>query len=226
MYKHFFKRLIDFVIALLGLILSSPIWLITIIGILINDFGPIFYCSTRVGKDDKEFKMIKFRSMRVIKNDDESSLRPDQDRIFFVGKIIRKLKIDELPQLLNILIGDMAIVGPRPVAKHQMRIFRIGKWDETKIVRPGLTGPAALYDYIYGDQFEDSDIELYETKVLPTRRELELMYVKKYDFFFDLKMFFCTAWCILCRLFKKTPKKLLIYLVKEVGDDVNGITQS
>jgi lipopolysaccharide/colanic/teichoic acid biosynthesis glycosyltransferase len=97
MYKHFFKRLIDFVIALLGLIFSSPIWLITIIGILINDFGPIFYCSTRVGKDNKEFKMIKFRSMRVIKNDDESSLRPDQDRIFFVGKIIRKLKLMNFP---------------------------------------------------------------------------------------------------------------------------------
>ena len=221
MYKIFFKRVFDFLLALLGILLSSPIWLITIIGIIINDFGPIFYKSIRVGKDNKEFKMIKFRSMRVAKNDDESSLRPDQDRIFFVGKIIRKLKIDELPQLLNIFKGDMAIVGPRPVAKHQMNIFRVGKYDEAKVVRPGLTGPAALYDYIYGDQFEDSDLDKYTEEVLPTRRELELVYVRKYGFWFDIKMFFDTAWCVICSLFKKTPERLLKYLVSMAEEDNN-----
>lgn len=212
MYKHFLKRVFDFILALLGIMLSSPIWVITIVGIIINDFGPIFYLSTRIGKNNKEFKMLKFRSMKVIKNDDESSLRPDQDRIFFVGKIIRKLKIDELPQLINILIGNMAIVGPRPVAKHQMDIFRSGKYDETKIVRPGLTGPAALYDYIYGDQFEDKDLDKYKNEVLPTRRELELVYIKKYGFGFDLKMFFFTSWCVICSLFKTVPLNLLNYL--------------
>ena len=213
MYKHFLKRVFDCFLSFLGLLISSPIWIVTIIGILINDFGPVFYCSTRIGKNNKEFKMIKFRSMKVVKNDDESSLRPDQDRIFFVGKIIRKLKIDELPQLLNIFIGDMAIVGPRPVAKHQMDIFRFDKYEETKKVRPGLTGPAALYDYIYGDQFEDSDLERYKEEVLPTRRELELVYVKKYGFFFDIKMFFYTEWCVLCGLFGKKPQKILLYLI-------------
>lgn len=214
MYKHFLKRVFDFILAFFGILLSSPIWLITIIAILINDFGPIFYKSVRVGKDNKEFKMIKFRSMRVVSDDDESSLRPDQDRIFFIGKIIRKFKIDELPQLLNILKGDMAIVGPRPVTKHQMDIFRVGRYNEAKVVRPGLTGPAALYDYIYGDQFEDSDIDKYKEEVLPTRRELELVYVKKYGFLFDLKIFFDTAWCVICSIFKQTPKKILNYLVK------------
>ncbi len=209
MYKHFLKRVIDFLLAFLGILLSSPIWIITIVGILINNFGPIFYLSTRVGKNNKEFKMIKFRSMRVVKDDDESSLRPDQDRIFFVGKIIRKFKIDELPQLINILIGNMAIVGPRPVAKHQMDIFRVGKYDEAKVVRPGLTGPAAIYDYIYGDQFEDKDLDKYTQEVLPTRRVLELVYVKKYGFLFDMKMFFWTAWSVICNMFKKTPKKML-----------------
>ena len=219
MYKHFLKRVFDFILSFLGILLSSPIWLVTIIGILINDFGPIFYESIRIGKNNKEFKMIKFRSMRVVKNDDESSLRPNQDRIFFVGKIIRKLKIDELPQLLNIIKGDMAIVGPRPVAKHQMDIFRAGKYGETKVVRPGLTGPAALYDYIYGDQFEDSDIDKYVKEVLPTRRELELIYIKDYCFLFDLKMFFDTAWCVVCRLFGKTPKKLLNKLIDFAVED-------
>ncbi|MCR5457792.1 MAG: sugar transferase [Clostridiales bacterium] len=209
MYKHFFKRVLDIIISLVGFLLSLPIWFITIIGILINDFGPIFYKSIRVGKGNKEFEMIKFRSMRVVKNDDESSLRPDQDRIFCIGKIIRKLKIDELPQLINILKGDMAIVGPRPVAKHQMNIFRVGKYDEAKMVRPGLTGPAALYDYIYGDQFEDSDLDKYKEEVLPTRRELELIYVRKYGFLFDIKMIFDTGWCIICSLFKKMPTRLL-----------------
>ena len=127
MYKYFFKRIIDIFISILGILLSSPIWILTVLGILINDFGPIFYKSIRIGKNNKEFKMIKFRSMRVVQNDDESSLRPNQERIFFVGRIIRKLKIDELPQLLNILKGDMAIVGPRPIAKNQMSIFRVGK---------------------------------------------------------------------------------------------------
>ena len=124
MYKHFFKRLIDFILAFLGILLSSPFWILTIIGILINDFGPIFYRSVRIGRNNKEFKMIKFRSMRVVKNDDESSLRPDQDRIFFVGKIIRKLKIDELPQLINILNGTMSIVGlADEVAKRENAVF-------------------------------------------------------------------------------------------------------
>ena len=225
MYKHFLKRVFDTILAFLGILLSTPFWILTIIGILINDFGPIFYCSTRIGKDNKEFKMIKFRSMRVAKNDDESSLKPDQDRIFFVGKIIRKLKIDELPQLINILIGDMAIVGPRPVAKHQMDIFREGKYEDTKIVRPGLTGPAAIYDYIYGDQFEDNDIDKYKEEVLPTRRELELVYIKKYSFGFDLKMFFNTAWCVICRIFKKTPKRILNYVLDLAKENDDGIKQ-
>ena len=214
MYKRFLKRLIDFLLAFFGLLLSSPLWLLAIIGILINDFGPVFYLSSRIGKNNKEFKMIKFRSMRIVKNDDESSLRPDQDRIFFVGRIIRKLKIDELPQLLNILAGHMAIVGPRPVAKSQMHFFRAGKYEETKKVRPGLTGPAALYDYIYGDQFEDNDLEKYESEVLPTRRELELVYIRKIGFCFDFKVFFDTAWCVICRLFRRTPKSLLHKLTK------------
>lgn len=218
MYKHFLKRVIDFLLALTGIFISSPIWVITIIGILANDFGPIFYCSTRIGKDNKEFKMIKFRSMRVAKDDDESSLRPDQDRIFAWGRIIRKLKIDELPQLLNILIGDMAIVGPRPVAKNQMEIFRIGKWEEAKVVRPGLTGPAALYDYIYGDQFEDSDIDLYMREVMPTRRDLELIYVKKYNFLFDFVIICRTAWCVILKIFGRKSDKILNALVSMANE--------
>lgn len=210
------KRIIDFLLSLLGIIISSPIWLITIIGIEINDPGPIFYMASRIGKEDKEFKMFKFRSMRVLKEPkvgSEASLRPEEARIFAWGKVIRKLKIDEIPQLLNIFIGNMAIVGPRPVAKDQMSIFRVGRYDEAKKVRPGLTGPAALYDYIYGDQFEDFDLEAYMEKILPTRRELELVYLKKMSFSFDIWMFFETAWCVICSASGKENKKLLEKLI-------------
>jgi len=215
-YK-FFKRLFDILLSFFGIILSSPIWILTIIGILISDFGPIFYVANRIGKDNKEFKMYKFRSMRTLKEKEEgseSSLRPETNRIFPWGKVIRKLKIDELPQLFNILNGTMSIVGPRPVAKDQFEIFRTGKYEKTKTVRPGLTGPAALYDYIYGDKFEDSNVEEYEEKVLPTRKELELVYVKKIGFFFDAWIFFETAWCVICKIFGKKNKRLLKKLIK------------
>ena len=159
MYK-FIKRLFDILASGLALIVLLPVWIITIIGIEINDFGPVFFMAARIGKDNKEFKMFKFRSMRVAKEQAIQTLRPEEDRIFAWGKVIRKLKIDELPQLLNVFIGDMSVIGPRPVATSQFDLFRTGKYDETKIVRPGLSGPAALYDYIYGDQFEDSDLEL------------------------------------------------------------------
>lgn len=215
MYKVV-KRVFDIVLSVLGILLSSPIWLIAIVGILINDFGPIFYKANRVGKDNREFTMFKFRSMRECKTpeeESEASLRPDQDRIFAWGRVIRKLKIDELPQLFNIANGTMSIVGPRPVAKDQFEIFRTGKYDIAKTLRPGLTGPAALYDYIYGDQFEDTDIEAYLEKVLPTRKELEVAYTRKASVFYDVKMIAWTAWSIVCSAFGKTPKKILGELV-------------
>lgn len=211
MYKYV-KRLIDIVLSFLAIVFSSPFWIVTIIGIEISDPGPVFYKANRIGKDNEEFSMYKFRSMRVLKEPrkgSEASLRPETDRIFAWGKIIRKLKLDELPQFLNIFLGDMSIVGPRPVAKDQMNLFRFGKYDEAKKVKPGITGPAALYDYIYGDQFEEANIDEYMEKVYPTRRELEYVYVKKQGFLFDTWMFFETAKCVVYSLFGKENTELL-----------------
>lgn len=219
---RFIKRFSDIVLALLGIAVTSPIWVITVIGILANDFGPIFYRAVRIGRDDREFVMYKFRSMRVLKTPQagsEASLRPDSDRIFFFGRIIRKFKIDELPQLLNILNGTMSLVGPRPVAKDQFSVFRVGKYDCAKAVRPGLTGPAALYDYIYGDQFEDTDIDLYMEKVLPTRRELEAAYVGRMGFLFDCRMIVWTVVCILYTIAGKTPEKILNQLIRYAEEE-------
>ena len=210
------KRFLDIVLSVIGIIVTSPIWIIAIIGILVNDFGPIFYKARRIGKDDKEFTMLKFRSMRVLKEPkegSEASLRPEHDRIFAWGRIMRKLKIDELPQLINIVNGTMSIVGPRPVAKDQFQIFRTGKYDIAKAVCPGLTGAAALFDYIYGDQFEDSDIDTYVKKVLPTRKELEVAYIRKIGFGFDFKMIIWTVWSICCSIIGKIPQRILDELI-------------
>ena len=195
------KRIFDFICAFIALVVLSPIFLLTIIGILISDWGPIFYTAHRIGKDNKPFKMYKFRSMRVAKSANEASLRPDEDRIFAFGYFIRKVKIDELPQLLNILNGTMSVIGPRPVAQDQFDLFRTGKWNLAAEVPVGLSGPAALYDFIYGDQFTDE--KEYMEKVFETRRELEYVYVKKAGIFYDLKMIIYTVICILYALVGK-----------------------
>ena len=215
----FIKRCFDFVCALLALITLSPIFLLTAIGILVSDWGPIFYKANRIGKGNKPFKMYKFRSMRVAKAASEASLRPDEDRIFPFGHFIRKAKIDELPQLINILNGTMSIVGPRPVAQDQFDMFRYGKWNEAAKVPVGLSGPAALYDYIYGDQITDE--KEYMEKVYPTRRELEYVYVKKASIFYDLKMIVYTVICICYALVGKEATWILDELVGEANKTMN-----
>lgn len=218
MYK-IFKRCFDFFCAFLALVVLSPIFLLTAIGILISDWGPIFYKAKRIGKGNKPFRMYKFRSMRVAKAANEASLRPDEDRIFSFGHFIRKAKIDELPQLINILNGTMSIVGPRPVAQDQFDMFRYGKWNEAAKFPVGLSGPAALYDYIYGDQITDE--KKYMEKVYPTRRELEYVYVKKASIFYDLKMIIYTVICILYALCGKECKWILNELVEEANKTMN-----
>lgn len=210
------KRFFDVICAWIGIIGTSPLWIIAIVGILVSDWGPIFYTAHRIGKDNKPFKMFKFRSMRVAKAANEASLRPDEDRIFPFGHFIRKVKIDELPQLLNILNGTMSIVGPRPVAQDQFDLFRTGKWNEAAKVPVGLSGPAALYDFIYGDQFTDD--KEYMEKVFETRRDLEYVYVKKAGIGYDLKMIVYTVICILYALCGKECTWILNELRADAAD--------
>lgn len=212
------KRCFDFICALLALIVLSPIFLLTAVGILISDWGPIFYKANRIGKGNRKFRMYKFRSMRVQRTPregSEASLRPDEDRIFAFGHFIRKAKIDELPQLLNILNGTMSIIGPRPVAEDQFEMFRYGKWNEAAKVPVGLSGPAALYDYIYGDQITEE--KEYMEKVYPTRRELEFTYVRKASLLYDAKMIVYTVICIVYALFGKEAS----WILRELVDSAN-----
>ena len=162
--------------------------------------------------------------MRVAKEANEKNFKADTDRIFKFGKFLRSSKIDELPQLLNILFGDMSVVGPRPASKDQVDIVRAGKYADIACMRPGLTAHSALYDYIYGDTIEDE--EEYERLVLPTRLDLELVYIKKCGFWADIKLIFQTAYCVIMTILRKQPKKLLKKLEdmakgeRQLNDDV------
>lgn len=213
MMYFFVKRVFDFICALLGIIGTSPIWIVSIILTELSDPGPLFYFANRVGKDNKKFKMWKFRSMRVACGASEASLRPEQDRIFWWGKVMRRLKIDELPQLINILNGTMSIVGPRPASVDQVDITRGGENSIASTVPCGLTSQSSLWDYIYGDMF--SDEKEYNEKVLPIRLKLDIYYVKHANFTGDLKLILWTVLAILYTASGKYPQwmhdKLVAY---------------
>ncbi|BES66473.1 sugar transferase [Gottschalkiaceae bacterium SANA] len=212
LFYRVIKRLFDICASGIALIVLSPIWLIAIIGIEVSDPGPVFYMAKRVGKDNKVFRMFKFRSMKIDKSTNEKSLRPDVDRIFFWGKVMRDTKIDELPQLLNVFNGDMSVIGPRPAAFEQVDITRTGENAVVANLVPGLSGPSALYDYIYGDQFEKEGE--YNQKVLPTRLKLDLYYLTARSFRYDIKMIWFTVVCVIYRVAKKEPKKIYDELVE------------
>lgn len=139
MLNAFFKRLIDLVITLVALTLILPFWLIIIILIKLDSPGPIFYIHTRVGKNSKEFSCFKFRSMRTDADPHKLADSANDDRITKLGKILRSTSLDETPQLLNVLFGDMSIVGPRPALPVQVKHF--SEQEMLKLaVKPGLTG--------------------------------------------------------------------------------------
>lgn len=143
-YAAFFKRFFDFSISLIAIIVLSPIFIIVYLLSLIILRGNPLFKQYRPGKNNKIFVMYKFRSM-TNKTDKDGNLLPDKDRITTYGKILRKLSLDELPQLFNILKGDMSIVGPRPRLVKDV-VFYSEEVLESYSVRPGLTGPAQVYD--------------------------------------------------------------------------------
>lgn len=215
------KRIFDITASVLGMIVTFPIWLFAIAGIFLSDPGPVFYVARRIGKDNKEFPMYKFRSMRRGKAN-ESVFRGEEDRIFPFGKAIRATKIDELPQLFCCFLGTMSIIGPRPAARDQMMITRGGEYAIASTVTPGLSGPAALYDYIYGDTIEDE--KEYEEKVLPTRLALEVYYVHHRSISYDIKMLWYTVVCILSSVFGKEPTRIFNELIMS-GKEMKSVEQ-
>ena len=143
MYKHFFKRLFDFTLSLVALLCIG--WLLIIIAIWLhfaNKGAGVFFCQYRPGKDEKLFKLIKFKSMSD-ERDAEGNLLPDKDRITVVGRFVRKTSIDELPQLINVLKGDMALIGPRPLLPEYLPYYT-ERERLRHTVRPGISGWAQV----------------------------------------------------------------------------------
>ena len=206
----FFKRCFDLLFAVLFLIVFSPVYLLTFIIIKIVSPGPAIYKAKRVGKNGKLFNCYKFRSMRVDSGKVRLTTLENDDRIFPFGKFIRKAKIDEMPQVVNILKGEMSVVGPRPEDQENAEKVYVGEYKHILDVKPGLTSTASLYDYTHGELFEDE--ESYEKVFLPKKLKLELYYVKHRSFGYDIMLILRTAWLIILKTWGKKefeePKEL------------------
>lgn len=204
------KRAFDILFAVCFLVVFSPAYLLTYIIIKIVSPGPAFYKAKRVGLHGKVFDCFKFRSMRVDSGKVKLTTLQNDDRIFPFGRFIRKAKIDEMPQTLNILFGDMSVVGPRPEDTVNADKMYQGEYKHILDVKPGLTSPASLYDYTHGEAYEDE--ELYEKEFVPQKLQLELYYVKHQSFWYDIKLILKTAWLIVLKTCGKKdfekPKEL------------------
>ena len=177
MYAKFFKRVMDFVLSLCALIVLSPVLLIlAVLGAVIMKGNP-FFTQLRPGKDEKIFKMIKFRSM-TCETDENGNLLPGEVRLTKYGKFLRATSLDELPELLNIVKGDMSIVGPRPQLVRDM-VFMTPEQRRRHSVRPGLTGLA---------QCNGRNAMSWEKKF-----EYDLIYIKKITFWGDVKILLQTV---------------------------------
>lgn len=176
MYKNYIKRIIDFFIALIGFIVLSPIFIFVTIGLYFANDGKPFFFQARPGLNGKIFKIIKFKTMND-KNDANGNLLPDADRITPLGAFVRKTSLDEIPQLINVLKGDMAIIGPRPLLPQYLPLYN----DDQKRrhdVRPGITGWAQVNG---------------RNAISWTKKfELDVWYVDHVSFSTDVKVFFTT----------------------------------
>lgn len=207
MYKYFFKRLIDLTLSLIALPFFEIIFVILAPIIFLTDRGPVFYNAPRLGKNGKVFKMYKFRSMRVnapdIRNKDGSTYNGEDDpRVTWIGRIMRKTSLDEVPQLLNVLNGDMSIIGPRPfVTTHYYGYDKLEPKMKKRIsVRPGITGYSQAY-------FRNSISQ--DEKI-----EKDCYYADHVSFALDIKIFFQTV--------KSVLMHENIYVSDEIKADAKG----
>lgn len=199
------KRLFDLVFATLAIVLLAPVFLAAAIAIRITSPGPILYQARRTGRGGTEFVMYKFRTMHVVQKTHSVITATHDARIFPVGRILRATKIDELPQLFNVLQGQMSIVGPRPedpsiVAKHYGRLGH-----ETLTVRPGLASYGSLYHYTHGHLLlDDAQPETsYVNQLLPIKLALEVRYVRSRSLTVDVRIIIRTLLTIIGIAFGK-----------------------
>ena len=217
--KRIIKRLFDLTIAVLSLLLLFAPMILVMIILKFTGEGKIFYLQKRLGYLNNEFKIIKFATM--VKNSPNigtgSLTLRDDPRVLPFGNFLRKSKINELPQIFNVIIGNMSIVGPRPQMKVDFDKFPPKKRNEIYKSKPGITGIGSI---IFRDEekwisnFNGDKHEFYKNKIAPYKTEVELWYYKNQSVFIDLKLVFLTAWVIIFpnsnvvyKLFKSLPIK-------------------
>lgn len=176
MYKNYFKRLFDFFAAFFGLLVLSPLFIVVMIGLYVANQGKPFFFQARPGLNEKIFKIIKFKTMND-KKDAQGNLLPDADRLTPIGAFVRKTSLDEIPQLINVLKGDMSLIGPRPLLPQYLSLYNTHQKRRHE-VRPGITGWA---------QVNGRNAITWKRKF-----ELDVEYVDQLSFMMDVKVFFTT----------------------------------
>jgi len=199
------KALLDRVLALLALVILSPVMLIAAIGVKLSSPGPIFYRARRMGQGMKPLYIYKFRSMHVGADRQGAITGVNDSRIFPWGNFLRKTKIDELPQLLNILCGSMSIIGPRPEDTDIVLKYYTPEEKTTLDVLPGLACPGSIFNYTHGDLYlegDDTD-EAYVSRFLHVKLSLDLYYLKHWSLLYDLEIVLRTVYVILATSLSK-----------------------
>lgn len=203
------KRAFDIFVSLLGLIVLSPVFLILALMIVIDSRGGVFFRGVRVGKNGKDFKIFKFRSMRPdCEGKGKWNVGNNDDRITRVGHFLRNTKLDELPQLINVLIGDMSLVGPRPELRYYIDMYTEREMPILDL-KPGITDWASMTNFEQFKGFtEASDPDEYYLKcVRPLKLELQLYYRYNHSFINDIKCLFWTGYKVISRS-QKLPKDI------------------
>lgn len=189
------KRLFDIFASLCGLIILSPLLIVTALLIKILDPGPTLYYATRIGIGEKPFKMLKFRSMVVNADKIGGPWTPGDDpRLTSIGKILRKFKLDELPELVNVLRGDMSLVGPRPEVPYYVDLMTPYEREIIFSIRPGITDWASVWnaheeEILRGSVDPDAT---YREKIWPEKKRLQMKYVREHSMKIDLTILFKT----------------------------------
>lgn len=192
------KRFFDLLLSVLGLIILVPFFLVIGVLIKLNSAGPVFYLQERIGKNRKPFRLFKFRSMRTDADKGNAITVGARDiRITTVGYYLRKFKLDELPQLINVLKGEMSLVGPRPEVKKFVDLY---SKDQLRVlsVRPGLTDLASIEYRNENELLEGKTdpIGFYIEEILPAKLRLNLQYIEHQSLGLDIKIIFNTIVCI------------------------------
>ncbi len=192
------KRLIDIIASAAALVVLSPLLAVAAAGILASSPGPVLYRARRAGLRGRPFTMYKFRTMHVRQGGFRSAITAAADpRVFRFGGWLRRLKVDELPQLLNVLKGEMSLVGPRPEDPRIVEARYTPLHLETLNVLPGLASPGSIYNYTHGERlmgrFGGDPERLYVERLLPVKLALEMVYIREASLLYDLKLMLRTA---------------------------------